>query len=79
MLSVIKHAWTDVFVSDTLNALDVFLFVSNISILIIFFFLFFHQAESAWNQLKEKNHFFIFKFIWAFISLKKTLYFCAVG
>ena len=78
MLSVIKHAWTAVFVSDTLNALDVFLFVSNISILIIFFFLFFQQAESAWNQLKEKNHFFIFKFVWAFISLNRN-YFGAIG
>lgn len=71
MLSVIKHPWTDVFVSDTLNASDVSLFASNVSVLIIFFFLFFHQVESVWNQLKEKNHFFIFKFIWACISLKK--------
>lgn len=50
MLSVVKHPWTAVFVSNTLNSIDVLCFVSDVAVFIIF-----PQSRAYMKQIQRKK------------------------
>lgn len=60
MLSVVKHPWAAIFVSNTLNSIDVLCFVSDVAVFIIF-----PQSRVYMKQIQRKKIFHVFHILFS--------------